>query len=69
MPSGWRFGGKTKNTKRVLKLDPNSNFIIAEYSSIAEACKHTTAQQPAISMCCAGKLQTSGGFKWKFADE
>lgn len=69
MPDGWKRGSKSKNTKKVLKLDPKSNNIIAEYKSIAEACKHTTARQPAISMCCAGKLQTSGGFKWRFAEE
>ena len=69
MPDGWRRGSKTKNNKKVLQLDIKSGDIIAEYKSIAEACSHTTARQPAISLCCIGKLQTSGGFKWKFAEQ
>lgn len=39
------------------------------YCSVAEAARQTFASQPNISHCLAGKRQTAGQMKWKYANE
>ena len=40
--------------------------LLQTYSSIKEASILNNLQQSNISMCCNGKLKTSGGFIWRF---
>lgn len=44
-----------------------SGGIIAEYESINEASRISGAINSSISRCCKGKLNSAGGFIWKFA--
>lgn len=52
--------------KPVSQIDPITNKVIATYQSAREAEKQTGVSYKRISMCCHGKTQTAGGFKWKF---
>ena len=58
------YGEQFRRAVRQYTLDGE---FIAEYVSITEAKKATGASS--ISICCNGKIQTSGGYKWKYADE
>lgn len=53
------------NLKSVQKFSKN-NELLQTYSSIKEASILNNLQQSNISMCCNGKLKTSGGFIWRF---
>ena len=55
-----------KRKKITLQIDPNTNEIIKEWPSIAEAEKQLGVSFGHISMCCNGKRKTCGGFKWEF---
>ena len=44
----------------------DKNFkILNEYPSIKNASIATGVNSQGISLCCNGKLKTSGGFIWK----
>ena len=59
----------TSCTKRVHKIDPETNKILKTYVSGREAArKNKGVSQKRISECCCGKAKTHAGFKWKFAD-
>ena len=53
--------------KPVLQYDKNGNFI-NEYPSANDAARKTGVNQPSICMVCRGKLKSTGGFLWKYAD-
>ena len=55
-----------KRKKITLQINPNTNEIIKEWSSIAEAGKQLSLSGGHISMCCNGKRKICGGFKWAF---
>jgi len=40
--------------------------ILKEWDSISQISKELNIQKSGISKCCSGKLETSGGFKWKY---
>ena len=40
--------------------------LIKIWNSQKEASEATGIAQPAISMCCNGKLKTAGGYRWSF---
>jgi group I intron endonuclease len=50
----------------VLQIDKKIGEILNEYFSIHEAQRQTKIWTSSISMCCSGKLKTSGGFKWEY---
>lgn len=53
--------------KPVLKLDKNTDEILAVYSSMSEAEENNHIKHH-ISAVCAGKRKTAGGYKWKYLD-
>jgi hypothetical protein len=53
--------------KWVIKLSKN-NEILHFYPSISQAAKETGAKIQNISACCKGKLKSTGGYTWKFAE-
>ena len=55
--------------KKVLQFDMDDNFI-AEYNSIAEACRAIGKPQESshISGVCSGKRRSAGGYKWKYKE-
>ena len=55
-----------KRQKITLQIDPNTNEIIKEGSSIAEAEKQLGLSCGHISRCCNGKRKICGGYKWAF---
>lgn len=60
-----RRGLKTRKSVNQYSLD--GTFIHC-WDSIKDAEKHTGVYHSHISACCKGKLKTSGGFKWEYAD-
>lgn len=65
-----RFKAGATNTirsKPCIQMDLEGN-IIAEYPSVAEACRQLGLKR-AIEDCCRGKNKTAYGFKWKYKDE
>lgn len=57
----------TKTSKPVLQIDKNTNEVIAEFPSVAEAIRQLGYSTGNISACCLGKLKTYKGFIWKYA--
>ena len=53
----------------VLQIDKNTGEVLNEYYSIHEAERQTKIWTSSISMCCGGKLKTSGGFKWEYKNK
>lgn len=51
-------------SKAVIQMDLDGNFI-AEFRSASEAVRIVNISRN-IGACCLGKLETSGGYKWKF---
>ena len=65
--SCWIVGQKDQSTNTVvLQIDKKIGEILNEYFSIHEAQRQTKIWTSSISMCCSGKLKTSGGFKWEY---
>lgn len=60
-----QYNSTYSNSKPIIQLDKNGDFI-AEYQSGVEAERNTGIHKDTISMCCRGKLKTSGGYLWKF---
>lgn len=58
---------KTTSVARspVIQMDKNMN-ILNEYPSIKRASIETGVNSQCISLCCRGRLKTSGGFIWKY---
>lgn len=61
----YRTGLNKGRTKTVLQYDIQGN-LIKEWNSITEATNQLKINN--ISACCAGKLKTVGGYKWKYKD-
>ena len=59
------FGIRPINAKKVLQYDSNMN-LIKEWDTITQASNDLNIYNSNISMCCNGKLKTSGGFIWKY---
>ena len=55
-------------SKKVNQYDLEGNFI-KSYPSTKEIERQLGIQTTLISQCCRGLLKTSGGYKWKYADE
>lgn len=56
------------NRQRKVRQYTLDGVCIAEYNSISEAAKETHTTVSAISFCCHGKLKSSCGYVWKFAE-
>ena len=52
----------------VVQLDKDGKYI-SEYGSILEASRSLGLQNGKISMCCKGKRNSCGGFRWKYKEE
>lgn len=62
---------KLKNTgkaKRVNQYTLQGKYITS-YSSCGEAARATRGHQGHIGECCRGRIKTSGGFIWRYADD
>ena len=53
-------------SRPVLQLDVNTGRVISEYSSMAEAGRHTGFSIGNICNCCKGRYKTAYGYKWKY---
>lgn len=61
---------KIKSGKKVLQIDKNSDKILNEFNSIAEAERALGKRRKThIGNVCNGKRKTCLGFKWKFKEE
>jgi hypothetical protein len=58
---------KTK-AKEIVQLDLNMNKI-QSFSSIIKAASELNLCDSSISLCCKGKRQTAGGFKFMYIDD
>lgn len=61
-------GAASKKAIVVDQFDKNGNFI-KTFGSIIEAAKEAGCHSSGITLCCKGKLSTSGGFVWKYSDQ
>lgn len=60
---------KINRSKAVAQFDLNGT-LIKIWSSALEACKVLGNVQPQnISKCCKGYRNTTGGYKWRYANE
>lgn len=57
-----------KSGKAVRQYTRDGAYI-AEYVSVREAERQTGADNRRISMCCNGKRNHTGGFKWEFKNK
>ena len=55
-----------KLSKSVLQIDKNTNKVIAEFPSMAEVERQLGIKASHISMCCNGKRNIAGGYKWQY---
>lgn len=60
----------TKNSipTQIEQYDMSNNFI-KTWESAASAGRELDINSSGIISCCRGKLKTSGGYIWKYADE
>ena len=59
------FGITPTNAKRILQYNTEMQ-LIKEWDTIKQASKELNIYNSNISMCCGGKLKTTGGFIWKY---
>ena len=55
-------------SKEVVQIEKQNGSVIKTWDSATEAAEFLGIFNTSISMCCHGKLKTSGGFLWKFAE-
>ena len=57
-----------KLSQPVLQIDKNTNELIKEWTSMAEAERQLGIRQSNISACCRGvnRHKSAGGFKWQY---
>ncbi len=53
--------------KEVIRMNPHDDSDVATYASICAAAEACGVLACSISQCCSGKLQTAGGYVWKYA--
>ena len=56
-----------KLSKSILGINKVSGLIV-EFPSIMEASRQTGIDQGNITRCCKGKLKSTGGYYWHYAD-
>lgn len=57
-----------KGTKPVIQIDIKTNNVIQEWISGIEVQRQLGIDSSAISKVCRGKLNQTGGFKWKYKE-
>jgi hypothetical protein len=60
------FAGQRYNTKEVIQLTLNNDYI-KEWQSVTEAQKDLSVSN--ITSACKGKYKTAGGFKWMYKED
>lgn len=60
--------GDNPNARTVIQYDKDMNYI-QEFSTIKEASESVKCSSQNISSCCAGRIKSCGGYKWRYADE
>ena len=73
----WKYKNNDKEIKpikirtnfTVLQINKETNEIIQEFNSLAEAEKITHIAKATICNVCNGKGKTAGGFKWQYKDK
>ena len=71
---GWAYHGEPweKPTSyahyrnEIEKADKETGEIVAVYKSLKEASDASGISKAMISLCCNGKCETGGGFKWRY---
>lgn len=66
------FGKKGRlhnRSKKVLQIDIENDEIIKVYGSIREAERETGVCASCIVLCCKGKQNSAGGYKWEYLIE
>lgn len=60
---------RSDKSKPVLQIDKNTNEVIAEFPSAAEAGRQLGFQRNShISECCRGKYKTAYGYFWRYKE-
>jgi hypothetical protein len=62
----YKLGRIPTSMKSVFQIDRDTKVTIQEFPSLKEAGEETNISKHSISACCSGKLQTAGGYIWKF---
>lgn len=57
-----------KNKKRIVLQYDKGMKLLGQYSSIREAERITGFKHENIGACCRGKMKTSNGYIWKYAE-
>lgn len=63
-----KFVSRQGGSISVNQVHPITNEILATYNSAAEASRITGADSSAIIKVCKGKLKTTKGYKWTYAE-
>lgn len=58
-------GSESKKAISVDQYDKNGNFI-KTFGSLIEAAEEVGCHRSGITICCKGRIKTSGGFVWKY---
>lgn len=59
-----RFGKDNKCSRQILQI--KDGIVIAEYWGANEASRITKVYYSDIHKCCKGKLNSAGGYKWRY---
>lgn len=59
-----------KPAKRVKAIDPETNEVVAEFQSLADAAKAVgkISARSSITLVCQGYQNTAYGYKWEYVD-
>ena len=72
------YGTRNERMREALKIQPRCKQVeqltldykhVNTYPSIKGAARLTGIDHTTISSCCHGKLNTSGGYRWKFKEK
>lgn len=70
MPESMRLSRRrNKRCRPVEQIDKTTGDIIKTFFSMSEASRQTGVNTPDIVSCCKGKLNTAGGYIWRYYDE
>lgn len=58
--------GSGRQPKPIEQWSLDGTTLIARYESISEAARQTGIRQSNISACCRERLNSTGGYKWKY---
>ena len=62
------YNSRYSSAIHIMQYDLNDNFI-KEWDCMNEASKKLNIHQSSISLCCVGKRNKAGGFKWEYKKE